>query len=114
MFDFLKKVRVDQEKVHEFCDWFVDNEEKIRRSIECMRDDPNGLQSMLDEVELQLARVYRDGYRGKIEFEYGGKDEDWELHLFHLNNKFLIRATGLIAEELNPRLAGRWVTRTER
>ena len=53
---------------------------------------------MLDELESRLAKVYRDGYKGRIEFDYGGKDQDWELNLYHKNNKFLIRTTGLIAE----------------
>lgn len=55
--------------------------------------------AVLDEVELQLGKVYRDGYNGRIEFDYGGMDEDWELNLYHKNNKFLIEATKMISDE---------------
>ncbi len=57
--------------------------------------------SVLDEVELQLASVYRDGYKGQIEFDYGGKNDEWQLNLYHKNIRFLIQATKMIANKIN-------------
>ena len=97
MFSFFKTVEVDNQKVVAFVQWFCANEERIRQSVENRTTNHNEMMVMLDEVEAQLAKIYRDGYKGRIEFDYGGKDQDWELNLYHLNNKFLIRATSLIA-----------------
>lgn len=100
MFSFFKTVEVDNQKVNAFVEWFCANEERIRRSVENMQTNRNEMMLVLDEVEAQLAKVYRDGYKGRIEFDYGGKGQAWELNLYHMNNKFLISAAGLIAEAL--------------
>lgn len=65
--------------------------------------DRQKMLSTLDEVERQLALVYRDGYQGRIEFDYGGMKDDWEFNLYHKNNTFLIQATSLIATKINER-----------
>lgn len=97
MFSFFKTPEVDNQKVNAFAEWFCANEERIRRSVENLKNDPKEAMLVLNEVEAQLAKVYRDGYKGRIEFDYGGKDQNWELNLYHKNNKFLIHAVGLIA-----------------
>lgn len=45
--------------------------------------------------------VIRDGYRGQIEFDYGGKDQNWELNLCHLNKPLLKKAARMIADRIN-------------
>lgn len=97
MFSFFKKTEVDNEKVNSFVEWFCANEKRIRKSVENRATNHNEMMLVLDEVEVQLAKVYRDGYKGRIEFDYGGKEQEWELNLYHLNNKFLVCATSLIA-----------------
>ena len=91
MFGFLKKAEVDEEKVNVFADWFM--------------------MTVLDEVEDQLAIVYRDGYKGQIEFDYGGKDDDWTLNLYHKNKPFLMQATEKIADRINAKRDPKWKAR---
>lgn len=98
MFPFIKPAEIDHQKVHAFVTWFCANEERIRRSVDNKDADRDMMMRVLDEVEAQLALVYRDGYKGSIEFDYGGQDMDWELNLYHMRNKFLIKATGMIAD----------------
>lgn len=99
MFGFFNNREVDRNKVISFVEWFRANEAIIRKSVEDREIDHNEMLRVLDEVEAQLAKVYRDGYKGNIEFNYGGKDQDWEINLYHLNNQFLIDATRLIKKE---------------
>lgn len=99
---------VDRAKALAFVDWFLQNEERIRHSVENRAADRQTMLTVLDEVEAELAKVYRDGYKGTIEFDYGGQDAEWELHLYHKNKKFLIAATSMIAEELNARQNAVW------
>lgn len=101
MFSFFKKAEADITKVKTFVEWFFSNEERIRKSVENMQSDRDTMLAVLDEVELQLGKVYRDGYKGRIEFDYGGMDQDWEFNLYHKNNKFLKEATKIIADEFN-------------
>jgi len=110
MFDFLKKTQPDEVKIHKFCVWFSENNESIISSIENRETDRKAMFDMLNEVEKQLADVYRDGYKGEIEFEYGFNDSigKWELNLFHMNHKFLISATAKIAEKINGELGKKW------
>lgn len=108
MFYFWKKAEVDKSKVTKFVDWFFENEASIRSSVDNRETDRDTMMKMLDEVEAQLAKVYRDGYRGRIEFDYGGKEKDWELNLYHLNKKYLIEATKMIAEEFASRASDIW------
>ena len=103
MFGFFKKNVPDEAKIQCFCAWFFENNERITASVENSKTDRAAMLKTLNEVEAQLAIVYRDGYQGNIEFEYGfnaaiGK---WDLNLFHLNNKFLISATARICEIIN-------------
>lgn len=106
MFHFFRKKELDPRKAQAFVDWFFDNEERIRRSVENRVTDRNTMLSVLDEVEAQLAKVYRDGYSGSIEFDYGGQDREWELNLYHKNHPFLKEAAAciavLFAEKQNP------------
>ena len=69
--------------------------------------------SVLEEVELQLAKVYRDGYKGQIEFDYGGKNDDWCLNLYHKNNRFLIQATVMIVDKFNQIARSGWKVSTD-
>lgn len=110
MFGLFKKTEPDAAKIDGFCDWFAANSERIIASVENRENDRETMFKTLDEVEAQLAIVYRDGYRGEIQFEYGfnpaiGK---WDLNLFHRNNRFLVSAAGKIAEEINRRLGDTW------
>lgn len=100
MFSFKKK-NVDKTKVDSFVEWFFSNEERIRKSVENRESDRDTMLAVLDEVELQLGKVYRDGYNGRIEFDYGEMDQDWEFNLYHMNKKFLIEATKMISDEFD-------------
>ncbi len=112
MFGFKKKVNV--EKVKQFSRWFFENEERIRSSVENRQNDSTTMMRVLDEVEAELAKVYRDGYNGTIEFDYGGKADEWELNLYHKNKKFLIQATTMIAQEMNAKENSMWEVRIDR
>lgn len=101
MFHIFKRAEVDKDKVTDFVNWFQLNEERIRKSVENKDNDHDGMMDVLDEVENQLAQIYRDGYAGNIEFDYGGKDQNWELNLYHLNKRFLVEATKIIEDEFN-------------
>lgn len=114
MLNFLKKKDVDKIKVKAFAEWFNLNEERIRNSVENRENDRNTMFAVLDEVELQLGKVYRDGYNGRIEFDYGGTDQDWELNLYHKNNKFLMEATKMIQDEFDSFHSTVWKINTSR
>ena len=80
MFNIIRKnaaVDVDEQKVNAFVSWFFEYGDVIIDSVENRMTDRQKMLSTLDEVERQLALVYRDGYKGRIEFDYGGKDDDW-------------------------------------
>ena len=116
MFGLFKKKQVDQKKVEEFCEWFISVNEEIINSVENSDKDQARMLRLLDEVEKHLAVVYRDGYEGEIQFEYGNANaiNKWELNLFHLNNKFLIAATNAIATILNAKLSDTWLVNTDK
>ena len=114
MFGFFKKAEFNEAKIDAFCNWFFDNNDRIIESVENSKNDRDTMFKILDEVEAQLAIVYRDGYKGEIQFDYGfnactGK---WDLNLYHLNNMFLMRATARIAEKINRRLGDKWSANT--
>ena len=108
MFGINKKTEVDEKKVKAFVSWFLENGERIIASVENRMNDRKTMMAVLDEVEEQLALVYRDGYRGQIEFDYGGKGDEWELNLYHKNKVFLIKATEMIAEGINDANEPKW------
>ncbi len=114
MFGFFKKVEPNEAKIDAFSSWFLDNNERIIASVENSRNDRDTMFKTLDEVEAQLAVVYRDGYEGEIQFEYGFNTRigKWDLNLYHLNNKFLIAATAKIAEKINSELGDKWSANT--
>lgn len=114
MFGMFKKVEPSNEKIAIFCSWFVNNSNRIITSMKNRENDEDTMFAVLDEVETQLAVVYGDGYKGDIEFEYGfNTDIDkWEFNLFHLNNKFLIKATAKIADILNDQICDTWYVNT--
>ena len=116
MFGLFKKKQVDQKKVEEFCEWFISMNEEIINSVENSDKDQARMLRLLDEVEKHLAVVYRNGYEGEIQFEYGYANaiNKWELNLFHLNNKFLIAATNAIATILNANLSDTWLVNTDK
>ncbi|MBO7658411.1 MAG: hypothetical protein J6T65_03780 [Clostridia bacterium] len=108
---FGKKI-VDENKVTEFVSWFINNSERIQLSVENREKDRQEMLRVLDEVEAHLATVYRDGYKGRIEFDYGGKDDDWELNLYHMDKPFLINATQMIADKINSSEKCNWTVNT--
>jgi hypothetical protein len=114
MFNLFGKKTVDENKVAEFVCWFVDNCERIQLSVENREKDRQEMMKVLDEVEAHLATVYRDGYKGRIEFDYGGKDNDWELNLYHMDKPFLINATQMIADKINKMDGCNWTVNTSR
>lgn len=111
MFGF-KRAKPDAEKVAAFCNWFLKNNTGIIESVENRENAPDKMHAMLDEVELQLAYVYRDGYNGVIEFDYGFNGQKWDLNLYHNNKKFLKEVTSMIAEQLNSILGDTWSVNT--
>lgn len=110
MFGLFKKAEPNEMKINTFCSWFEDNSSRIIESMKNRENDQDTMFAVLDEVELQLANVYRDGYKGNIEFEYGFNDDigKWDLNLFHLNDRFLIKATAKIADILNEQIGDTW------
>ena len=111
MFHIFRKtadIDVDEQKVDTFVAWFFEHGDMIIDSVENRKTDRQKMLLTLDEVERQLALVYRDGYQGRIEFDYGGMGDDWEFNLYHRNNAFLIKATGLIATKMNERNVPKW------
>ena len=114
MLNFFRKKAVDEKKAAEFVSWFFCNERRIRTSVENSKVDRNTMLSVLDEVESQLAAVYRDGYQGEIEFDYGGKDDSWELCLYHKNDHFLMEAVVCIAAMFKERNDPVWTVRVSK
>lgn len=114
MFGFFKKVEPNEAKIDAFCSWFFANNDRIIASVENSQNDRETMFKTLDEVEAQLAVVYRDGYKGEIQFEYGFNSHigKWDLNLYHLNDKFLIAATAKIAEKVNNELGDKWSANT--
>ncbi len=114
MFHFFKKAEPNDAKIDAFCSWFRANNERIIISDENSQNDRDTMFKTLDEVEAQLAGVYRDGYKGEIQFEYGFNNDigKWDLNLYHLDNKFLIAATAKIAEKINRELGHKWSVNT--
>ena len=108
------KRKVDDNKVTEFVCWFADNCERIQLSVENREKDRDEMMRVLDEVEARLAAVYRDGYKGRIEFDYGGKDADWELNLYHMDKPFLKSATQMIADRINALDECKWIVNISR
>jgi len=116
MLGFFRKVEPSDTKVDAFCAWFMENNGTIIASVENSGTDRETMFKMLDEVEAQLAMVYRDGYNGEIQFEYGFNQSigKWDLNLFHLNDKFLKKATAKIAEKINGQIGELWSANTGR
>lgn len=109
-----KKTRPDKNKINTFCDWFVENNESIIASVENKEIDSNRMYKILDEVEMRLSIVYREGYKGNIEFDYGFNGKKWDFNLYHMNVNFLIEATSQIADELNNRIGDKWIINTSK
>ena len=114
MFFFNRTIRVDEKEVEAFADWFLEQGERIISSVENRTIDRQTMMKVLDEVEYHLALVYRDGYKGQIEFDYGGSANNWELNLYHKNNPFLMKATEMIAATINKRNNPKWRVNTSR
>ena len=112
MFILFGKKAVDENKVTEFASWFADNCKRIQSSVENREKDRQEMMRMLDEVEAHLAAVYRDGYKGRIEFDYGGEDDNWELNLYHMGKPFLVSATQMIADRINAMDECNWTVNT--
>lgn len=111
MISFFRKttaVDVDEQKVNTFVEWFLAHGDAIIESVENSSINQQKMLSTLDEVERQLALVYRDGYKGSIEFDYGNNGHNWELNLYHNKNAFVIRAAELIANKVNNKNDPKW------
>jgi len=113
MFHLFHQKTVIEAEADAFVSWFVSNSDRIKSSVENKDHDRNTMISVLDEVELQLSKVYRDGYKGQIEFDYGGKNDDWCLNLYHKNNRFLMQATTMIANRFNQMDHCEWTVTTD-
>ena len=113
MFGLFKKVEINMEKINNFCDWFISNNEQIIESVLKSKEDGLAMMRYLNIVESELAKVYRDYYKGEIFFGYGPipKTNKWALDLSHFNKKPLIKATSLIQERLNKELSDKWIVR---
>jgi len=113
MLRLFRQKSVDEKKVDAFVSWFINNADRIRLSVENKDNDRNSMLSVLDEVELQLAKVYRDGYKGQIEFDYGGANAVWCLNLYHKDNPFLVQATEMIASRFKQIDQCEWTVQTD-
>jgi hypothetical protein len=111
MFTLFKKKEINVEKVNAFCDWFIANQEDIKQSVINSSNDRMKMMMYLDLVEKELAKVYRDFYKGEIYFGYGPipKSNKWNLDLCHFNKKPLIKITTIIQEKLTKELKDSWV-----
>ena len=58
MFNWFKKKEIDLIKIEAFCDWFINNQEQIIKSVENAKNDRALMMKYLDLVELELAKVY--------------------------------------------------------
>ena len=94
-------VEVSDKKVNAVADWFLGNSDKSTASMIHRMQDRKTMKLVMDEVEDHLAMVYRDGYKGKIEFDYCEICGKWELTLYHYNKPYLVKATEMIAKEIN-------------
>lgn len=113
MLRLFRQKSVDEKKVDAFVSWFTNNGDRIKSSVENKDQDRSTMLSVLDEVELQLAKVYRDGYKGQIEFDYGGAHAEWCLNLYHKDNPFLVQATEMIASRFHQLDHYEWAVHTE-
>ncbi len=111
MFNWFKKKEIDLIKIEAFCNWFINNQEQIIKSVENAKIDRTLMMKYLDLVELELAKVYRDFYKGEIHFGYGPipNSAKWMLDLCHFNKKTLIKITTIIKEKLDDKLSDKWV-----
>ena len=111
MFNWFKKKEIDLIKIEAFCDWFINNQAQIIKSVENAKNDRALMMKYLDLVELELAKVYRDFYKGEIHFGYGPipNSNKWMLDLCHFNKKPLIKITTIIKEKLDEKLSDKWV-----
>ena len=111
MFGLFKKKQIDVNKINEFCDWFVEHNDLINKSVLNSKNDRNKMIQYLDLVESKLAYVYSDFYHGEIHFGYGPvpKSDKWTLDLCHFNKKPLIKITSLIQENLSLKLQDKWI-----
>ena len=105
---------VDEKKVNAFIEWFLGHSDMITSSMINRMQDRKTMKSVMEEVEDQLAIVYRDGYKGKIEFDYCDVLGRWELTLYHYNKPFLIKATSLIADGINSMRLCKWTVHTRK
>ncbi len=94
-------VDVDERKVRAFIDWFLENSDRITASVINRMQDRKTMLTVMDEVGEQLGLVYRDGYKGKVEFDYYEIGDKWELNLYHSGKPFLMKATKKIADGIN-------------
>lgn len=112
MFSFFrKKVSPDKAKIDAFTAWFASIHDELIASY--LQGDR---MKYLDEVETHLAEVYRDGYKGEVEFQYGYDPQAnvMELLLFHGNRRFLVEATAELQASLAPVLGERWKVTCEK
>ncbi len=105
---------VDEKKVNTFIDWFLSHSDMITSSMINRMQDRKTMKSVMEQVEEQLAIVYRDGYKGKIEFDYCDVLGRWELTLYHYNKPFLMKATEMIADGINSMKLSKWTVNTRK
>ena len=116
MFGFFRKKQVDPEKIDAFCKWFAEKSDAIIASFQNIENDKNTAMLFLDLTEKELTTVYRDGYKGNIEFEWGFNDnmKKFELCLFHMGDSYLLKVIPLIKARLEPMISEKWFITTSR
>ena len=109
MINLLMK-KPNKKKILFFCEWFIENNRIIIDSFEKIPQDTDQIQYALYEIQACLAVPYRDGYKGNIELEIGYNESEnkYELRLFHLNNRYLIKVSLMIRDYLHEKIGGIW------
>ena len=111
MFNLFKKKKVNIDKVNEFCEWFILNNENIRESVLNCDKNKQLMYQYLNLVESKLTELYIDFYKREVHFGYGPilNSDKFVLDLCHFNKKPLIEITKAVQEKLNKELSDKWI-----
>lgn len=111
MFNLFKKKKINIDKVNEFCEWFILNNENIRESVLNCDKNKQLMYQYLNLVENKLTELYIDFYKREVHFGYGPipNSDKFVLDLCHFNKKPLIEITKAVQEKLNKELSDKWI-----
>ena len=111
MFNLFKKKKINIDKVNEFCEWFLLNNENIRESVLNCDKNKQLMYQYLNLVENKLTELYIDFYKREVHFGYGPipNSDKFVLDLCHFNKKPLIEITKAVQEKLNKELSDKWI-----